>query len=354
MCFSRPVHLAKLWEESRRSRRARLAGPIRRRPRAPSEPQKQIEWTGRCDGSPPLQYDKVTANEKDPEKKAPSPYKEPFFNNNFSYLDSPDYLSRDPFDVLKRINLTPHALLDVGGEVRLRVHNEDNLKLDGARNDYLLQRTRLYGDFRYDDWLRGYAELIDSTISFNRRPPRPSEEDRVDVLNLFVDVRLLKDGSGGALWMRGGRQELDFGSQRLCGAAEWANDRNTFDGVQLLWKSQTWDVEAFWTLPVPFARTEADVRNFRPPDWTERFMGVFATWHEVKDHTVDLTFLRLERDRKVRQRRPAPRPPRRQHLRRSLAGSAKPLALGSGRRLSVRPLRRGRAIRGFLRHRNRL
>ena len=88
--------------------------------------------------------------------------------------------------------------------------------------------------------------------------------------------------------------------QRLLGSAEWSNDRNTFDGVKAFWKSKTWDVDAFWTRPVPFARTgDGSDRNFRGADPTEQFMGAFATWHEVKDQTVELYFLRLERDRKV-------------------------------------------------------
>ncbi len=118
--------------------------------------------------------------------------------------------------------------------------------------------------------------------------------------NLFLDIKWAGDGAGGALRTRVGRQELDFGSQRLLGAAEWANDRNTFDGVTAVWKSKSWDVETFWTLPVPFARTAAAVRDFRPPDSTERFSGVFATWHEVTGHTVDLYALRLERAKQVR------------------------------------------------------
>ncbi len=233
-------------------------------------------------------------------KELPKPFKELFFNNDFSYLDAPDYVSHDPFDALKRIDLTPRTLLDIGGEYRLRFHDEDNIQLNGRDNEYLLQRARLYVDLRYDDWLRFYGELIDSTISGNSQPPRASEVDRADFDDLFFEVKLADDGAGGELRTRVGRQEIDCGSQRLLGSAEWSNDRNTFDGFMAFWKSKTWDVNAFWTRPVPFALTgNGDDRNFRPPDFTEQFMGVFAAWHEVKDQTVELYFLRLERDRAV-------------------------------------------------------
>lgn len=228
----------------------------------------------------------------------PKPYRDAFFNNDFSYLDAPGYVSHDPFDALKRIEAAPGTLLDLGGECRLRYHGEDNLRLDGRDNDYMLQRTRLYADVRHEDWLRFYGELIDSTIAFNRLPPRASEEDRADVLNLFVDARLGQAGAG-ALWARVGRQELDYGNQRLVAAAEWANDRITFDGVKLFWKDDKgWDVDAFWTRPVPFARIgDGAEQNFRPADPTEQFMGLYAVYHGLKDQTVDLYFLRLERDR---------------------------------------------------------
>ena len=198
-----------------------------------------------------------------PKKELPKPYKELFYTNDFRYLDAPDYVSHDPFDALKRIDVAPRTLLDIGGEYRMRFHGEDNLRLDGKDNNYLLQRSRLYGDVRYDDWFRFYGELIGSTISYNSLQPRGSEENRADVLNLFFDVKLWEDGRGGQLWTRVGRQEIDLGSQRLLGAAEWANDRNTFDGVKAFWKSKTWDVEGFWTRPVPFSRTgDGTDRNF--------------------------------------------------------------------------------------------
>ncbi len=102
-----------------------------------------------------------------------------------------------------------------------------------------------------------YGELIDSSISGNTQPPRATAKWTGRILTTcFFEVKLAEDSAfGGELRTRVGRQEIDCGSQRLLGSAEWANDRNTFDGVTAFWKSKTWDVSAFWTRPVPFALT---------------------------------------------------------------------------------------------------
>jgi hypothetical protein len=57
-------------------------------------------------------------------------------------------------------------------------------------NDFLLERTRLYGDVRYDSWLRAYAEFIDATSAFEELTPRTIEEHRADFINLFGEAKL--------------------------------------------------------------------------------------------------------------------------------------------------------------------
>jgi hypothetical protein len=184
--------------------------------------------------------------------------------------------------------------LDVGGEYRLRFHDEDNMRLTGADDEFLLQRTRLYTDARYDGWLRAYAEFIDATSAYEEIVPRTIDENRADFINLFGEARVWEDGCGGSLSARLGRQELLYGNQRLISPLDWSNTRRTFDGATLLWKSQSWDVDAFWTRPVPFAQHVDNDHNFDNPDQSQQFYGVHATWHEVKDHTWDFYYLHLQ------------------------------------------------------------
>jgi len=225
-------------------------------------------------------------------KPKSKPYKDVFYQNDFSYLDAPDYVSSDPFDALKRICVAPCTVLDVGGEYRLRYLHEDNLRLNGLTDDYLLQRTRLYGDLWYNGWLRGYAEFIDATSSFEHLTPRLIDENRADFLNLFGEAKLCDDFCGGSA--RVGRQELIYGAQRLISPLDWSDTRRTFDGAKLFWRSSSWDLDGFWTRPVPFSQHINNDHNFDHPDQSQQFYGLYATWHAVKDHTWDFYYLGFE------------------------------------------------------------
>jgi hypothetical protein len=239
------------------------------------------------------------AEKKEAPRPAPKPFKDPFYNNDFSYLDAPDYVSCDHFDLLKRIEIANCTRLDVGGEYRLRYHDEHNMamsRFNGEDNEFLLQRTRLYGDLRYGDWLRAFAEFLDATSAYEDFPPRIIEENRADFINLFGEAKLCEDGCGGSLSLRAGRQELLYGAQRLISPLDWANTRRTFDGADILWRSKTWDVDGFWTRPVPFSQHQFNDHNFDNPDQSQQFYGVYATCHAIKDHTWDLYYLRLEED----------------------------------------------------------
>lgn len=225
-----------------------------------------------------------------PAPKPPAnPYKGVFYDNDFSYLDKPGNEYFYFGDSLKRLHLHDSMILDLGGEYRLRHHNEHILTRD---NNFLLQRTRLYGDLHINPWLRVYGEAIDATSSWEDLPPRPIEENRFDALNLFGDARLL-DGDEGDIWLRGGRQELLYGAQRLISPLDWSNTRRTFDGVKIFERGKSWDVDGFWTRPVPFSQHVNNDHNFDHPDPNQEFFGVYATRKDIKDQKLDLYYLRL-------------------------------------------------------------
>jgi len=132
--------------------------------------------------------------------------------------------------------------------------------------------------------------MIDAVSNYETFGPRPIEENRADVLNLFGDVRL-HNGASGELWARLGRQEMLYGAQRTITPLDWVNTRLTFEGAKAFWKGDCWNVDAFWTSPVI-----PDVHNFDHADYDRQFMGVYATRHGCKDSIVDLYYLRLDND----------------------------------------------------------
>src|SRR5262249_48537333 len=122
--------------------------------------------------------------------------------------------------------------------------------------------------------------------------PRTIEENRFDALNLFVDGLLYNDCEG-KLWGRVGRQELLYGEQRLISPLDWANTRRTFDGAKIFYRSKDWDVDGFWTRPVPFAQHVDNDHNFDHPNLDQEFFGLYSNYKGRKDQVMDFYYLRL-------------------------------------------------------------
>ena len=216
-----------------------------------------------------------------------------YYDNDFRYVSDRAYESTDWFDALKGIEPIDDLVLDVGGEYRLRFHDEDNMRLTGRDENFILHRTRLYTDVRYQKRFRAYAEFIDAASFGEELPTRGIYVNRADFLNLFGEVTLLDDESG-TLTGRVGRQELQYGSQRLISPLDWANTRRTFDGAKLFWQSDDWNIDGFWTRPVPFAQHVPDDHNFDNPDESQQFYGVFSTYKGCEGQTFDAYYLGLQ------------------------------------------------------------
>ncbi|MEZ6096808.1 MAG: alginate export family protein [Pirellulaceae bacterium] len=212
-----------------------------------------------------------------------------FYNNDFSYLLDPSYTNWNLGDNLKRRCLPGGGWYDIGGEYRLRYHAERNhrgLGLTGRDDDFLLHRTRIYSDLHFSPDVRVFAELIDAESNYENFPPRPIEVNRADMLNLFVDARLLAHGDE-SLTARVGRQELLFGSQRVISPLDWANTRRSFEGIRVMKKSKDLSIDGFWTNPI-----RVDPTRFDSPDRDQEFMGLYTSYTGQKDVTTDFYALR--------------------------------------------------------------
>jgi hypothetical protein len=208
-----------------------------------------------------------------------------FFNADWRYLDRSEDRESDPFDFLKRIRLGDDFMFTAGGEFRYRYNNEVDSRLSGKDNVYDLTRTRVYGDFWYRDIFRIYGEFINAQ-SFNQDlPPLPIDQYNPNFLNLFVDVKAatLYDQP---LYVRGGRQELLYGSQRLISPLDWANTRRTFQGAKAFWQNEKFSLDGFVVQPViPSANSFASVA------WQQVFSGIWGTYRPIKGEVIDLYYL---------------------------------------------------------------
>ena len=267
-------------------------------------------YTGHSPTAKPLDPKPAGSVKKPTPKPKPATvaYKPLFYDNDFSYLNDPQ--DHDFFlgDLFKQLRPTPGSVLDLGGEYRFRDHHEFKMRnsgpagsnLKGISDDFLLQRERLYANWKVGDRFRFYGEALNASSSFNRVTPRNIEVNPWDALNLFADAKL-SEGNGGDLWVRAGRQELLYGAERLISPLDWANTRRTFDGIKSYWKGENWNIDAFWTQPVLFGQhilgnsgptTGRITRSFDHSDSGQQFMGAYATYKGIKDHTIDGFYLR--------------------------------------------------------------
>ena len=204
-----------------------------------------------------------------------------FYGNNFDYLEDPYYEGPRFFsDNFKNIK-TQFGTFSFGGETRYRYHNERNhrgrvngvggLGISGNDDNFWLQRNRLYADWKLNDKVRAYGEVLDADSFGESLPSRPIEVNDLDLLNLFVDVKLF-DNDYGKLTVRGGRQELLYGAQRTVSPLDFANTRRTFDGVRALYQNGDTSLDAFWTQLVIVDPNDAD--NSSPDN---QFWGTYLT-----------------------------------------------------------------------------
>ncbi len=222
-------------------------------------------------------------------KAVASSHKGLFYNNNFNYLCDPCYDDWYFGDNLKRNAIGNWGVLDIGGQYRARFHDENNIRglgLTGRDDRFLLHRTRIYANLEIGNRVRVYGEYLDAVSNYEDFNPRPIEESRSNIQNLFADV-LLWDGARGSLTGRVGRQELLYAQQRLVSPLDWANTRRTFEGVNVIWKGQNWDIDGFWTNPVPPVGD-----GFLNTDRSQEFSGVWGTYKALKNETVDAFYLR--------------------------------------------------------------
>ncbi len=212
----------------------------------------------------------------------------PFYDNNFRYLDDPKNTQFDWLDPLKRIHLGDNWLFSVGGEERIRYNNELDSRLSGKNNLFESERTRVYGDLWYRDIFRAYVEFEDVQAFNESLPPSPTDLNKSDLLNFFIDLKLF-DLDDHAAYLRGGRQELNYGSQRLISQTDFPNSPRNFDGVKGFWHSDTVEVDSFWTRPVVINPTDFDSENDK-----ETFAGLWTTLRPTKTQSVDLYYLYLD------------------------------------------------------------
>ena len=202
------------------------------------------------------------------------------FNEDWSVLRGVDPETTDDFwDRLKFIPLTSdqNVWLTIGGQARERGEyfrqylfgNSEPKQSDG----YLLSRYRLSADLHLTRYFRMFAEgrsafALDRDLAGGRTT---SYVDEVDLMNGFADV-MIPLGQQASVTLRGGRQELIFGSQRLVGPGDFTQVPRAFEGGAAIGQIAGWTITPFWAQPVV-----VDKYRFNQSTSDQELFGVFGT-----------------------------------------------------------------------------
>jgi hypothetical protein len=206
---------------------------------------------------------------------------------------------KDPFDRLKDIPLTADGAvsLSLGGQVRLRPEFSRHPVFGLAAPDHnngLLVRSFLSADLQLGPYLRAFVQFASGQAPIWVVTPPGTQLDRLDLLQGYGELTL--PSAAGSLMVRGGRQELSFGSSRLVSVRDSPNIRRAFDGVRTAWiASPDTRIDAFLVRPVAPQSGLFDDRS----DPAQVFWGVYGTSPVpgITGLKVDLYYLGLNRER---------------------------------------------------------
>lgn len=229
------------------------------------------------------------------ESPEPPRYKTLRHDEDFSYLKDPSKRS-DWSDPAKYIPLTGTRegwYATFGGEARERYEHVHNAEADSANGSdgYLLQRFMVFADLHFGPRVRLFTGLKAALEDGREDGPRPTDEDRFDLHEAFVDVGL---GAATAATLRIGRQEISLGSQRLVSVRKGPNVPRSFDGIGFVAHPGSWRLDAFGTRP---AETEPGSFDDGTDD-SRTFWGIYAVgpMRAFEAAGIDLYYLGLDRE----------------------------------------------------------
>ncbi|MFI5217447.1 MAG: alginate export family protein [Candidatus Limnocylindria bacterium] len=186
----------------------------------------------------------------------------------------------DFFDPVKYIPLDDSGAywLSFGAQLRERVELWENFGFgappgQGHDDAFLLSRLYFHSDLHLTPWVRVFAQGKSAFVTDRDLPGgnRKSDVDQLDLQNGFLDLNS-PELWGAKLTLRGGRQEMAFGAQRLVSPLDWANTRRTFDGGSAILSYGTWQAHGFWMRPV-------QVNRYSFNDWGphDSFYGIYSS-----------------------------------------------------------------------------
>jgi len=176
-------------------------------------------------------------------------------------------------DATKKVRF--HADLRIRPQMSI---NRNDLNSDLDDNDaYWAHRVRLGLSTGMDSWIRGRV-IAQETRRFGQVR---DENGDLGVHEAWVEIQP-KDTP--EFWLRAGRLELSFGSERLVGRDDFSATGQAFDGGLIHWGSgNTIQIDAFY----------AKIRESTTADGDTDFFGLYAKTKALEGTTFELYFMGL-------------------------------------------------------------
>jgi hypothetical protein len=218
---------------------------------------------------------------------------------DYAYLRNPAARTGawwEPFKYVP-LNQSGEVYLTTGLEVRARYESYTNNLWGGASapdDSYVWLRAMPLADLHLGSHVRVFGQFITAFAEGMQDGPSPIDEDRFDLLQGFADLQLpLRTNA--TVTLRGGRELLAYGSERLIGLRYGPNVLRSFDGIKAFFTADPWQIDAFYARPVA-----ADVGVF--DDTTERHRSLWAlymtrTLSFGQKTGMDLYYIGYENDR---------------------------------------------------------
>lgn len=214
------------------------------------------------------------------------------YDEDFSYLGDPDgsYV-KDPWDPIKWLPIGEDWHLTLGGQARLRFESETDKSFGSgtrpSQDAFLLQRYFIHADLKHADGLRFFLQGKFAHGNFRDKGGWAGLEDHADFHQAFADIPMAITAT--PLTLRLGRQELQYGVERLISPLDWGNTRRTFDGIKVFADLFDWRLDAFAVRPVV-----NDRRNLDDENENIDFYGVYSTLKGTEALATDFYFLLLK------------------------------------------------------------
>jgi len=180
--------------------------------------------------------------------------------------------------------------LSFGGQIRARVEttNVESYATAAKRRGYDLTtlRTRLGLGVDAGQGVKAFIQLQDSR-NWGSEASVAADSKNADLHQAYVDAL---DLFAEPLDLRVGRQELQYGDQRLISPLDWSNVGRAWDGARLRWRGSDYTVDLFETV----------VKEVNTAKRNGHFWGLYASCKAVPKHEFDAYVLaRDQRDETV-------------------------------------------------------